>query len=386
MSESSRPAKLMKDGLNKAAIRRISRAFSSVLPRFDQKAFERRAQRGLDQLELKERVGHVIQALDNTIDMPFSDLVTPMCEIPNHWDYGDPDDNTRKFAAWPVIDFVAHKGLSQPKKAMRIFESITSLYSAEFAIRHFLIHHYQITFEQMLKWCQHKDKHVRRLASEGCRPRLPWGIQLKQFMQDPRPIFEILEQLKYDESQYVVRSVANNLNDISKDNPDFLLDRLLQWKQLDQNKTEWIIKHGCRSLIKAGHPRSFELLGYTAKPKITVERFVCDKTVCLGEALSFSFRIAAKKSAQKLVVDYAIDFVKANGTLSRKVFKLKNCQLQKGEQLEIDKQHSFKIINTRTYHMGVHAIAVLVNGAEYGKKEFELVFAKAELKVLLGES
>ncbi len=373
MNNNVKENKLMKDGLNEAAICRISNGLSAVLPNFEASEFERLALSGLDRLELKERVEHIIKALDVTIDDPFKRLVKPLCSLPDRWDYGNPNDSTRSFAAWPIIDFVAVKGANEPKLAMRVFEAITHLNSAEFAIRYFIVHHYDVTFKTLLKWCDHKKEHVRRLASEGCRPRLPWGIQLKQFIEDPLPLFHILEKLRLDESQYVKRSVANNLNDISKDHPELVLERLKQWRSTDEGESDWVIRHACRSLIKQGHPKSFVLLGYTEKPKVSCGNLVCDKKVKIGQILNFSFLLNSEKNKQKVVVDYAIDFMKANGKTSRKVFKLKNLEINKGEEIDIAKSHSFKLISTRKYYAGKHHLAILVNGEEVAEFAFELL-------------
>ena len=145
----------------------------------------------------------------------------------------------------------------------------------------------------MQEWVIHKDEHVRRLVSEGLRPRLPWGIQLKKFIENPQPILPFLEKLKLDSSLYVRRSVANNLNDITKDHPLIAIQVCESWKssknlnKSQQDNIHWLVKHAMRSLIKAGNPQVFPLLGYTNKPEIKIEKLeAAKKNIHIGDELS----------------------------------------------------------------------------------------------------
>ena len=224
-----------------------------------------------------------------------------------------------------------------------------------------------------MQWCDHGQEHVRRLASEGTRPRLPWGVQLKKFIHDPEPVIPILECLRFDESDYVKRSVANNLNDMSKDHPDWVIKLMKKWKKNDNGKSDWIIKHAARSLVKQGHPDSFSLLGYTDNNQIAVKKFKIDKEVTVGKKLNFEFELVNQlNTTSNIVVDYKILFVKANGSLNGKVFKLKNVKLKPGEKVLFAKIHDFKLITTRKYYEGIHHLEVLVNGTTVAKKRFKL--------------
>jgi 3-methyladenine DNA glycosylase AlkC len=363
---------LMKDGLNTDAIQRIGRSLAQVVPGFNAKRFHKSALNGIDALELKQRVHHIIQHLHQEFEHPYKKLSRYLQDLPDVWDAGRETDNKAMFAAWPVIDYVATHGLQHPKESLQTLGKLTSLFTAEFAIRPFIQQHYQQTYSQLLKWCEDDSEHLRRLASEGSRPRLPWGIRLPQFIQDPQPLKPILQKLNHDESLYVRRSVANNINDISKDNPDWAIGLCEEFLSNQNEKTEWIVKHALRSLIKSGDQRVFPLLGYSKNVKVEIKNFALDKkTISVGDSLTFSFLLSADKT-QQLVVDYLVYFMKANGSLSAKVFKLKNIELKKGMEILFEKRHSFKPITTRSYYSGLHQVAIQINGKEIDRLDFML--------------
>lgn len=373
MSADASPS-LMKDGLNSAAILRIGKNLQQVVPGFNVKQFHKNALVGLDQLELKQRVHHLIQHLHQEFNLPFKKVSRYLQDLPEVWDAGDADNNKSVFAAWPVIDYVAVHGINHPRESLKTLEKITHLFSAEFAIRPFIQQHYDCTYSQLLDWCQHPSEHVRRLASEGSRPRLPWGIRLPEFIQDPMPLKSILQTLNQDESLYVRRSVANNLNDISKDNPDWAINTCEEFLQNGNEKTEWIVKHALRSLIKSGDQRVFPLLGYSKNTQINLQAFELKRNkIRTGENLEFNLRLSSDKSKQNWVIDYAIYFLKANGKHSPKVFKLKNIEVKKGDQILLQKSHSFKTISTRVYYPGLHQLAIHINGREISRLDFTLL-------------
>ena len=362
----------MKNGLSIRAVERIAASMAQVVPQFDAKKFQKNVMVGLEELELKARVHHIIQHVHEAHNLPFKKFCRCLQSVPDVWDRGDASDSKAAFAAWPIIDYIAVHGLAYPKESLQTLEKLTSLFTAEFAVRPFIQQHTEISYQQLLRWCESTNEHVRRLASEGSRPRLPWGMQLPQFIADPQPLAAILQLLKADESLYVRRSVANNLNDISKDNTDWMIDLCRDWAKDNNPDTDWIIKHALRSLVKAGDARVFPLLGYTHKPKVTIENFAIDNPcVSLGKELSFSFDIVGAKKSQDIVVDYVIYFMKANGNLAPKVFKLKNIHLAQ-QPVNIQKSHSFKPISTRVYYPGLHQIAVQVNGVEMARLDFSL--------------
>lgn len=362
---------LMKDGLGVHAIKRIAQSVALVVPGFNARAFQKDAGRGIDELELKARVHHLIAVLHRHYDLPFKKLSKHLQDLPAVWDRGNAADNKAGFAAWPLIDYVAVHGLLHPKEALQTLEKLTPMFSAEFAIRPFIQQHTELTYAKLLEWCEHPSEHVRRLASEGSRPRLPWGMRLPQFIRDPEPLIGILDKLKTDESLYVRRSVANNLNDISKDNPEWMINLCENWLAGAHEHTDWIVKHALRSLVKAGDVRVFPLLGYAAKPSVVVSDIQLNKRkIRVGDSIGFSCAITGGKNAQNLVVDYVVYFVKANGKLAPKVFKLKNIELAENGTIAITKNHSFKPITTRRYYAGEHQLAIQVNGKEMARADF----------------
>jgi len=266
-------------------------------------------------------------------------------------------------------DFVEQYGLHDWETSLPALEQFTQLASAEFAVRPFIVLDQGRMMSQMLKWAQHETSSVRRLATEGCRPRLPWAIALEAFKLDPGPILPILEILKMDESESVRRSVANNLNDISKDNPEITLKLASEWQKYEDQHIRWIIGHGLRSLVKEGNTQALSVLGYPSELEIKVGKLVVEpREVLMGEELEFTFSVQSMASGvQNLMVDYALYFVRANGKTNKKVFKLSRKRLRPNETISIRKKHSFRPISTRKYYPGKHKIEIQINGKIYAQ-------------------
>jgi 3-methyladenine DNA glycosylase AlkC len=267
--------------------------------------------------------------------------------------------------------FVELFGIDDFETSMQALEYFTSNSSSEFAVRPYIKRYPAETMQQMEAWASSSNEHVRRLASEGCRPRLPWAMALPAFKKDPAPVIRILNILKNDESEYVRRSVANNLNDISKDHPGMVVEIARQW--LGDNKaTDRLVKHACRSLLKQGEPRLLETFGFKKPDHIEISGFVVQNCVDFGGELAFSFRLQTQnKKLGKLRIEYAIDFMKHNGTRRRKIFQVSESE-SAGTSKTINKRHSFKPISTRKYYPGGHGLAVLVNGVELVCADFQL--------------
>jgi 3-methyladenine DNA glycosylase AlkC len=273
----------------------------------------------------------------------------------------------------PIEHFVGAYGLDHFEISMQALYEITQRFTAEFAIRPFLIRYEKETLEVLSKWVRDDNEHVRRLVSEGTRPRLPWAMRLPAFIENPRLTLKLLEKLKDDPSEYVRRSVANHLNDVTKDNADLVVSVLKRWAKEASKERQWIIRHALRSLVKQGHTGALEVLGY-GPPEVKLVCFcVQTPTLQFGDALEFSFALQSEgKRSQKLVVDYVIHFVKANGSRSAKVFKLSTRTLKGGECLELERVHKIRSITTRKYYAGVHRVEVQINGVVLGGSEFEL--------------
>jgi 3-methyladenine DNA glycosylase AlkC len=364
----------MKDHLDEVAVERIIRALHAAGAGFCPDAFRRDALPALQGLELKDRVRHLVTVMRVHLPPCFPEAAAILGCIREHWLSHDDDYKLQVFAAWPIVDYVAECGLNHPEISLPLLRYLTPLFSAEFAIRSFLEVHNQQTYNQMLLWCMDADEHVRRLASEGIRPRLPWGKQLPRYIGDPAPVITLLENLKDDPSDYVRRSVANNLNDISKDHPELVIETCERWMSEKVAARQWIIRHATRTLVKEGHPMVFALLGFTRKPKLRVPPPELSTThLLLGENLGISIRItSSSEQKQHVVIDYAVHYARSKGKTTSKVFKWKNLRLGPGQSVTLEKSHPFKKITSRRHYPGAHKIEILVNGQAMAATEFEL--------------
>jgi 3-methyladenine DNA glycosylase AlkC len=364
-----------KHGLGEAAVRRIARTIKRAESSFPDQDFIQDALTGLESLELKARVNHVVGVLHTHLPREPLSAIDVLVRAGKDWNVGEPDNSSDGFAAWPVIEFVGTHGLEHLDESMTALRKLTSLFSAEFAIRGYIERYPGQAMELLVKWTRDADPHVRRLVSEGTRPRLPWGRRLKQFQTDPQPVLDLLEKLKDDESEYVRRSVANNLNDIAKDHPDTVVEVCRRWSTDATAERQWIIKRATRTLVKAGHPEALKLLGFDPDAKIVFESFsLTAEKIVLGGDLEFRFKIRSEShERQSLVIDYAIHHVKKNGDRVPKVFKLKTLELGPSSTVPIVRTHKFREITTRKYYSGRHALEILVNGKSYRMVEFDLV-------------
>ena len=252
-------------------------------------------------------------------------------------------------------------------------ETVTQFISCEFAIRPFLIKYPDEVMAQMLKWSKHPHHHVRRFSSEGCRPRLPWAMAIPHLKKDPSPILPILENLKNDESLFVRKSVANNLNDIAKDHPDVVVQLANEWKGVSK-ETDWIIKHGCRTLLKKAHPSAYKMFGLNGAATAEIVNFkISNKKLKIGERLRFSFDLKTGKKASKLRLEYAVYYAKASGKQSRKIFQITEKLYEPGKTFPFKKEQRFQDFTTRKHYPGEHKIAIVVNGRELAEKDFSLL-------------
>ncbi|MEM7182302.1 MAG: DNA alkylation repair protein [Spirochaetota bacterium] len=279
------------------------------------------------------------------------------------------------FIIMPQTAFVARYGKDHYDLSMRALYEMTQRFSAEGDLRTFLELDYKKTMQLLQKWAKDPSPHVRRLVSEGTRPRLPLAGRIQRFVDDPKPLVKLLELLKDDPSLYVRRSVANNFNDIAKDNPEVVVATFQKWNQGAGKDRLWLIRHALRSLVKQGHPGAMQILGVntSAKAKVT-GLMIEDKKVTIGENLEVSFSLQClEREETKFIVDYQIDFVKARNKRAKKVFKLKNVTLQPKEKKEIT--FVFKARNTsgRKLYPGRHGLEILVNGNVMAGSSWELL-------------
>ncbi|MDB5085422.1 MAG: hypothetical protein JWN30_2308 [Bacilli bacterium] len=276
-------------------------------------------------------------------------------------------------------DFVEVYGQAEAhwERSMEALERFTSKSSAEFAVRSFILENPERMLSQMTAWADHPNEHVRRLASEGCRPRLPWGQALPLFKHDPTPLLPILELLKADPSLYVRKSVANNLNDIAKDNPSFVLETARRWKGTHAH-TDWIIRHGCRTLIRKANPVALTLFGYAeVEDKTPLVQFSTlsanPSELSIGENCELRYELHIREGdSVRIRIEYGIDFVKSAGRTSRKLFLLSDKTVHGGVRLSGTRIHRWADLTTRRHYPGEHNIVLLVNGQEIAQTVINL--------------
>ncbi|ABM03162.1 DNA-3-methylpurine glycosylase [Psychromonas ingrahamii 37] len=367
-------AEPLKDVYNKVFILDLADQVLSVYPDFCCTAFQDVIfDAEWDDKALKARIRTITNALHRFLPAPFEQSIVILEKI------------AHRFSGLEALffpDFVEKYGLDHYQSSLQALEYFTRYSSAEFAVRPFILKYPEAMMAQMFIWSQSDNEHVRRLASEGCRPRLPWAFALSEFKQDPQPLFIILEQLKDDPSEYVRRSVANNLNDISKDHPAVVIKVAQRWLQqadnndLDNNNNlgnnrQRLVKHACRGLLKQANPIILSLFGFHRPENIKIIAFKVDDVVMMGDKLLFSFTLSSQAALGKLRVEFAIDFMKKNGSLAGKIFQISESTITKNCK-QISKQFDFKKISTRQYYPGLHHLSVIVNGRLLSKKVFFL--------------
>jgi 3-methyladenine DNA glycosylase AlkC len=334
---------------------KLVNAFSQVYKPFPKKKFLTDVLEPLETLSLNERMRHTSVMLHKHLPSDYRKSVEIMKEVIPLLPTG--------YTNLIFPDYVSQFGTSDLKTSLDALAYFTRFGSSEFAIRVFLKINFDNTLKKMYKWSEDQNEHVRRLSSEGSRPRLPWSFKLDAVIQNPKHTRPILENLKRDESLYVRKSVANHINDISKDSPEYVLDLVNNWDQSHPH-TAWIVKRGCRSLLKSGNQKSMALFSYTKKVQISLKNFSLQpKTVALGKEVYFEFDIVSNKSSvQQLMIDYRIHFVKKSGSLSPKIFKLKEIELPAAGVLHVSKKQSFQNLSTRKHFSGKHILEIIVNG------------------------
>ncbi len=326
-----------------------------------------------DQLELKQRISHISMAMECFLPDDFKSASILLCRLTAQLQEGGIKNGGYEYLFIP--EYIEKNGLRHPEESIIAIEEITQFVSCEFAIRPFIMKDQEDLMKQMLTWSNHSNHHVRRLSSEGCRPRLPWAPALNELKKNPQSIFPILKNLKADTSLFVRKSVANNLNDITKDHPIQFLKLADRWIN-QHDLTNWILKHASRTLLKSGNERALTLFGFPPTNQLKLSTFtISNQKIKMGSALEFTFRLRNKsKSNLKLRLEYGIYFKKKNNSNNCKVFKISEKSLESSMNLIVNKSHTIKPISTRTYYPGEQFLAIIINGKEMAKLSFELIF------------
>lgn len=359
-------AVLLKNLYNKEYISLLAQSCKKAYPSFDVEAFMRTVfDATFNDLELKQRMRHISKALKLHISLNYQDSIKVLKEVFSSMNHSFYLENMI------FQDYVEVFGLEYFSVSVNALEYFTLNSSSEFAIRRFIIKYPKKTMKQMLLWAVADNHHVRRLASEGSRSRLPWAIALNSFKKDPSEVLVILELLKDDSSEYVRRSVANNLNDISKDNPELLKELTKKWINHNKNR-DALLKHACRTLLKKSDTEVLKLFGFSQPKNIKLENFEYRRSLKMGEEFDFSFDLLSTEQLGTLRLEFSIDFLRKNGKHNTKVFKISEGKFTQKEK-RVQKSYSFKKISTRVYYKGIQRVTIIINGVPFVSKEFELL-------------
>ncbi len=355
----------LKEMFNAQFYKDFARVFGNVDSAFNTTSFLSNVTQGMETLSLNGRLRNTSVVLRKHLPSDYPKALAVL--------YAAAPSLQTGYTALVLPDFVALYGKDHFELSMEALQYFTTLGSAEFAVREFLKADLAKTLKIMQRWAEDKNYHVRRLASEGSRPRLPWSFKLTEIIKQPALTQGILEKLNADEELYVRKSVANHLNDHSKDNAPYMLQLVNNWDKGNKH-TAWIIKHAIRSLVKKGDSDALRIFGFNNEVSVRLEDLAVDKTsLQLGDFLHFTFQLTSQGlQPQKLVVDYAIHYQKAGGSLSKKVFKLKAITLLPGQTITFTKKQFFQDLTTRKHYPGKHVVEILVNGNSMGRADFML--------------
>lgn len=367
----------LKDQLfNRERVQYLADRFHSSDANFEKKRFVSQTMKGFSALELKQRIAHIADQLNDFLSSNYKQATKQIvAALPPPLDPAKTDDDFGDFIFAPLGEFVARNGLKKGDVAvsLKTLKTITQRFSMEDAIREFIITHPEATLAELTKWADDPNYHVRRLVSEGTRPFLPWS---KRVNLPAGTTIPFLDSLHADPTRYVTRSVANHLNDISKIDAALVLETLTRWQQTGKqapSELAWMNRHALRTLVKKGDAKALKFLGFRSDPRIKVANFqLKNEQIQPGQAVEFSFDITAERE-ESLLIDFVIDFVKANGTRAPKVHKLKQIELASGQSQTLKKRHVLRA-NATTYKLypGPHRLSLQVNGNILETLSFEL--------------
>jgi 3-methyladenine DNA glycosylase AlkC len=363
---------LIKDIYNQHFYKNLAGSLEKVVPNFNYKKFIKAAlSDAFFKMEWKERVKHTTKVLHHFMPKHFVESAILIEQIIIELRKDNSGEQRLVYMFLP--DYIATYGLNDFDNSVKALTFITQFISAEFAVRPFLLKYGDKMMAEMLRMSTHENHHVRRFASEGSRPRLPWGTAIPALKKDPTLILPILENLKNDPSEYVRRSVANNLNDITKDNPAVVIGIAKAWRGLGK-ETDAIIKHACRSLLKSGHPEILSFYGLAANNLSVTDFKIETPKINIGGEVEFSFTIKNNDKMERYIrLENTLYYLKNNGNLAGKVFKISEKSYPAGAEVTIKRKQSFKLITTRKFYAGHHKLSIMVNGLETVIGNFELL-------------
>ncbi|TCD07565.1 DNA alkylation repair protein [Pedobacter frigidisoli] len=363
---------LLKDLYSPTFYNRLADALVITVPDFDKSKFIKKIYTsGFESKELKERMEHTAVVLHQFLPNDYPQAIALIKKTISQLRIEGIGEDGLAYMFIP--DYLEKYGINHFEESVEALEFVTQFVSCEFAVRPFILKYEVKMIQKMNNWSLHTSHKVRRLASEGSRPRLPWAMGIPFLKKDPTSILPILENLKKDPSEYVRRSVANNLNDIAKDHPQIVMDIAKRWSGLG-TETDAIIKHGSRTLLKQGHAEILKHYGLDDKG-ISLSNFkILTPEVNIGGSLSFSFIIKNENlTEQKVRLEYAIYYKKQNGQNTKKVYKISERIYPAHAEVSIIRKQKFVLITTRKLHLGDHQISIIINGSEKEISYFELM-------------
>ncbi|MBL4670285.1 MAG: DNA alkylation repair protein [Flavobacteriales bacterium] len=355
----------LKDEYNKTFVEDLATKLSTETSFFDKKSFLTSIiNKNWEAKELKERMRHITETIHSHLDFDYQKQIKILSNIA---------PNFKGLTAFIFPDFIQVYGLDYTNTSLKALELFTQYSTAEFAIRPFIEKYPEATMQQLLDWSKHKNEHLRRLSSEGCRPRLPWASPLREFIANPNPVLPILENLKNDESLYVRKSVANHINDISKDHPNLVLELTKKWYGKTKN-TDWIVKHALRTLLKKGDKKALAIFGLDNSKNLETSNLKLSKNnITIGDFIHFEFDVSNNSNQTRNIrLEYKVAFVKANKSTSNKVFQLSEFSLKANAKKHFKRKQWFKELSTRKHYPGKHQITLIINGDKKNKIGLEL--------------
>ena len=355
--------KALKNMINAKVVAKMANELIKHYPSFDGKLFIKDCA-ALKNLELKQRVLLVTKCLADQLPTSYAKSIEILNLVMR-------SGELKGFELWPFSEYISQYGLDDFDRSLNSMYLLTQYFTAEFAVRPFLIKDHKAVLKILSKWAIDSNFHVRRWVSEGTRPLLPWGMKVQLFARDPSYTLPLLDKLKFDSELYVRKSVANHLNDLAKTHPEIIVTTLKSWQKNcpieHRINLMWIIRHSLRTLIKKGYPAALELMGASLDLKVKFKNFmISQKKMKISDVLKMQFEIeSVAEKSQQLIIDYLIYYVKSNGKLAPKVYKLKSLKLEPKEKVIISKNHSLKPITTMKYFAGEHRLAIKINGKIY---------------------
>ncbi|MEM8577707.1 MAG: DNA alkylation repair protein [Pseudomonadota bacterium] len=371
----AQPTFSLKDQLfNAGTLGQLGREYAAGIPGFDGDAFAAEALAGVPDRSLIACLDHFADCLEPRLAPDFPTMGDQLeAAMPPRLDPSLTDDDFGLFIhAVPGVLAVRHGLEHHRDRALDLLHAATQRFSMEFYIRPFLNRWPEETLTRLALWAEDDNYHVRRLVSEGTRPKLPWA---KNITMDPARAWPLLDRLHVDPTRFVTRSVANHLNDITKTDTPSVVARLRAWAKAGAQRPkelDWMTRHALRTAVKAGDADALALLGYARDVLVQASLTLDPPDPQIGQAVTIRVTLEADQDLP-VMVDYRLRFARPSGRAAERVFKLKQAKLKAGVPLTAQKAHKLRgDATTFTLHPGAHGVTVQVNGVDVASGTFDL--------------